>query len=578
MTGRDFAGLPGAPGNYYDVSRWAYRHGVARRERHGRGGGYEYDVRTMPAETQKALEHAPIHNEYFSGDGAATEPPAINVLSEDAVTAARLDILTALSRWESGDYPTLSQARRRFVAAYRRREAGVTDGTYACISDISVRSLYRWRRDLGGKEAEGLARRCAGKPSGLAPHIVDAVLAQLDAGGSCATITNIYTVLTARYGDEVPSLRSLQRWIRQWRDRHKQTATYLDSPERWRSKHQVAFGRLDAGVNRLNQIWEIDSTIADVALAAPQGEMHLRRYALVGVVDVWSRRVMYQLAPVSSAAAIAQLLRRALTKWGVPEVLRLDNGRDYASERVALMAGALAIHIEHCRPFHPEEKPFVERAFRTASVAMEMLPGYVGHSVAERQHLRARERARVRAGEAPVDLDSALSPAEFQAWLDNFSENDYGRRTHTSLGCSPWERANSWKGAVRRIEDKRVLDVLYEPVSKGGMRTVVKRGIQVGRRWYVAPELGAHVGERVRCYRDFDDDARICVYGDDVRGYAGRWTPRVLRGKRSPYRPGRCSASHCARSWVISAGRGEKPAPEPLGRKSQWRGPKRQSG
>ena len=59
VTGRDFAGLPGAPGNYYDVSRWAYRHGVARRERHGRGGGYEYDVRTMPAETQKALQSAP---------------------------------------------------------------------------------------------------------------------------------------------------------------------------------------------------------------------------------------------------------------------------------------------------------------------------------------------------------------------------------------------------------------------------------------------------------------------------------------------------------------------------------------
>ena len=517
VTGRDFAGLPGAPGNYYDVSRWAYRHGVARRERQGRGGGYEYDVRTMPAETQKALQSAPVYNESFSGDGAATEPPAINVLSEDAVAAARLDILAALSRWESGNYPTLSQARRRFVAAYRRREAGAADSTYACISDISVRSLYRWRRNLGGKEAEGLARRCAGRPSGLAPHIVDAVLAQLHAGGSYATITNIHTVLTARYGDEVPSLRSLQRWIRQWRNRHKQTATYLDSPERWRSQHQVAFGRLDAGVNRLNQIWEIDSTIADVALAAPQGEMRLRRYALVGVVDVWSRRVMYQLAPVSSAAAIAQLLRRALTKWGVPEVLRLDNGRDYASERVALMAGALAIRIEHCRPFHPEEKPFIERAFRTASVAMEMLPGYVGHSVAERQHLRARERARVRAGEAPVDLGpSALSPAEFQAWLDNFSENDYGRRTHTSLGSSPWERANSWKGAVRRIEDERVLDVLYEPVSKGGMRTVVKRGIQVGRRWYVAPELGAHVGERVRCYRDFDDDARICVYGDDT--------------------------------------------------------------
>ena len=517
VTGKAIAGLPDAPSHHMHASRWARRHGIARRPRRARGGGYEYDVRTMPAETQKALGHVPIYNECFSGDGAATEPPVINLLSGSAAAVARLDILATLSRWESGGYPTLSEARRRFVAAYRRREAGCSDSTYACISDISVRSLYRWRRNLDSEEAEGLVRSCTGKPSGLAPHMVDAVLTQLYAGGPYATIPNIHAFLAARYGNEVPSLRSLQRWIRQWRERHKQAATYLDSPEKWRSRHQVAFGRMDAGVARINQIWELDSTIADVALAAPQGEMRLRRYALVGVIDVWSRRVMYQLAPVSSSAAITQLLRRALLGWGVPEALRLDNGRDYASERVALMAGALAIRIEHCRPFHPEEKPFIERVFRTVSVAMEMLPGYVGHSVAERQGLRARERARARAGQAPVDLGSAaLSPAEFQGWLDNWAKNDYGRRTHGSLGCSPWERANSWKGAVRRIEDERVLDVLYEPVSRGGMRTVVKRGIQVGRRWYVAPELGAHVGERVRCYRDFDDDDRICVYGDDT--------------------------------------------------------------
>ena len=99
LTGREVAGLPGAPGKHYDVSRWAYRHGIARRGRRGRGGGYEYNVGTMPEETQKALQSAHIYDECFSGDGASTEPPAINVLSEDAVTAARLDILAALSRW-----------------------------------------------------------------------------------------------------------------------------------------------------------------------------------------------------------------------------------------------------------------------------------------------------------------------------------------------------------------------------------------------------------------------------------------------------------------------------------------------
>ena len=532
LSRSEIAGLLGAPTGVKDVSRWARRHNVARRPRKGRGGGYEYDASTMPQSVREALGHieismgdgapdsaapgAPIYKESFSGDGAATEAPAINALSVDAVSAARLEILTALSRRESGDL-FLTEARRRFVAAYRRREAGCSDSTYTLIPHISIRSLLRWRRDLESEGAEGLAPEYNCKPSGLAPHVADAVLAQLHTGGPHATTTNIHALLTARYGDEAPSLRSIQRWIKRWRERHIQAATYLDSPEKWRSVHQVAFGRFDEGVVRPNQIWELDSTIADVALAAPSGEMRLRRYALVGVIDVWSRRLMYQLAPTSSSAAIAQLLRRALVEWGVPEALRLDNGRDYASERVALLAGALAIRIEHCRPFHPEDKPCIERSFRTISTAMEMLPGYVGHSVAERQHLRARERARARAGEAPVDLGSAaLSPTEMQAWLDNWTENDYGRRTHGRLGCSPWERANSWKGAVRCIEDERILDVLFEPIAGGGIRTVLKRGIQVGRRWYVAPELGAHVGERVRCYRDPDDHGRLCIYGEDT--------------------------------------------------------------
>ena len=86
------------------------------------------------------------------------------------------------------------------------------------------------------------------------------------------------------------------------------------------------------------------------------------------------------------------------------------------------------------------------------------------------------------------------------------------RRTTTAAARTPRSAPLPGSGPIHG----RALDVLYEPVSRGGMRTVVKRGIQVGRRWYVAAELGAHVGERVRCYRDFDDDARICVYGDDT--------------------------------------------------------------
>ena len=59
-----------------------------------------------------------------------------------------------------------------------------------------------------------------------------------------------------------------------------------------------------------------------------------------------------------------------------------------------------------CRPFHPEDKPHIERFFWTILHGIvELLPGYIGHSVAERKQIQDRQSFAQRImheGEEPV--------------------------------------------------------------------------------------------------------------------------------------------------------------------------------
>ena len=75
----------------------------------------------------------------------------------------------------------------------------------------------------------------------------------------------------------------------------------VTNPDRDRSRHRPAGGDAAARIVRLNQLWELDSTPADVICADG------RRYAIVAAIDIWSRQARVLVVPTSRAAAIAAL-------------------------------------------------------------------------------------------------------------------------------------------------------------------------------------------------------------------------------------------------------------------------------
>src|SRR5690606_6465766 len=68
------------------------------------------------------------------------------------------------------------------------------------------------------------------------------------------------------------------------------------------------------------------------------------------------------------------------------------------------------------------------------------------------------------------------------------------------------------------IDDERALDMLLaEAPDTEGIRTVGKKGLRVENTHFIAPELGAYVGERVHVRLDPADMGRIIVYTLDMK-------------------------------------------------------------
>ena len=370
------------------------------------------------------------------------------------------------------------------VGAWRRAAQGTSE-------DVRVRALLEWPR--------------TGRPSSIGFLEAEELEALVNQHAGHLTAEFARQALEARLG-VVLKLSTVRRWLRRHREQNKRAIGAVTDPDRHRSRRKPAAGDMAAGIRRPNQLWELDSTIADVICRDG------RRRALCAAIDIYTRSSLFLVAPTSRATALAALLRLCLLEWGVPETVRTDEGADYTSKHFLGVLADLEIEHRPCPPYTPEAKPFVERVIGTISRGLfAYLPGFAGHNVAQAQALRSRKSFAARRGETPsVTLGADLDPEALQERIDVWASAVYARSPHAGLGgASPFERATSWAGPLRRIGDERALDALLEePIG----RTVQKKGIAFERGFCIAGELGALVGEKVCIRRDPAARGRIHVY------------------------------------------------------------------
>jgi len=519
----------------------AKREGWQSRPRTGRGGGNEWLVESMPESLRVAIARHEAEEAacklQTSGivsrldlpktSGPRSMPAPANMSDKARLRIeSRAMLLHLFSMWRTISGLPKSRARALFCELYNEQSDAldVPEWIRAGVPHVSPNSLHNWDQAMKKGGVSRLGGKYGRHRQGTGIIDSNEAMRELIIGllykHPEISAQSVLEALQARFqASDLPAKRSINRWMRQYREKNGSALMRATNPDGWRSKHLTAVGDASEDIVRLNQLWEYDSTVADVILADG------KRHAIIAIIDVWSRRVRFLVSRTSKTAAIKALTRRCILDWGVPEVAKTDNGADYVSREMQRSFLWLGIEQHLCTPFNPQEKPHVERVFKTfLHGVFELLEGYVGHNVIDRKAIESRKSfaARLRKKEfADIPVEMRMTQEELQTFCDHWAANIYERREHESLGMTPFQKAASWTEPVPRLEAnaERKLDILLSPAAgNDGWRTVGKKGLKVDGYHYAHPILWVEEvvpGGRVRVLLDEADAGYVYCFDED---------------------------------------------------------------
>lgn len=446
---------------------------------------------------------------------------------------ARLAIVQGFEIWFVQAQPIGKKAGLTvFAEAYNANElrlAQITAAVREAFPTVSARSVERFVTDYTREGLAGLIDKQDGRllkdvnVFTKQPDLYNATLALITAKPHIKTSDLVEMLkgaaVDAESGEvlfEAPSYWATERFVKNWRAKHPELFLAMTNPDEWKNRCMSAVGNASEDVERLNQRWEMDATPADWMLLDPE-DGKKRRFTCSVVIDVYSRRMIVVLSRTPKAQTHMFCLRLALLAWGVPEEIVTDNGKDYVAREFVQVLDALGIKHHKTAPFSPWQKPHVERGIGVMLHSiLELLPNFIGHSVAERSAIEARRTFSERLfkkNDADQVIDLDMAPQELQATINDWLAGTYEQSAHGETNEAPFARAAAWRGRVRRIQDERALDILLLPAAGGGTRTLQKKGIQLDGGWYAAPALFAHVevGTEVTL-RETEDFGELVVY------------------------------------------------------------------
>jgi putative transposase len=240
-----------------------------------------------------------------------------------------------------------------------------------------------------------------------------------------------------------------------------------------------AFGRYEASAP--NEIW-----IGDVLVGpfVPHPRVAgSKRAKLFVLVDDYSRLLVHgRWMTEENTRAGQDVLRSAIARRGLPQILHVDNGAPYANHQLARACAVLGIHLVHSKPYSPQGRGKQER-----------LNSYIrGSFIAEMEHR----------GIADFDALNDL----FMAWAEQVAN----ARTHAETKRPPIERF--LEGHTPTIPTPATL---AEAFRWSMVRRVTKTATisLLANRYQVDPAL---IGRTVELRFDPEDLTRIDVFDRGV--------------------------------------------------------------
>ncbi|HCH5256293.1 TPA: transposase [Vibrio parahaemolyticus] len=561
FTPAELAGMPGLPSTDRNIRTKAQKEGW-KSQKKAKGKGYEYHISSLPIETRTHVQKLTVaklakHDSATQvGISDAAKLNASEKRKSDSLQKVRLNSLTKLNSMPESkqnkvnarlrlldlqaiflqpfkEAQNLVVGEHEFVDGYNSGSLEVEAWVRREINNVSFSTLRRWRSQV---EKEGAARLAGNYESNQKPGLVEQqpemqnyLIALVTGKPHLAQKHCVLHRLLKEKAEKfphwkVPSASSVGRWRDKWVANNVAKFTNLTDPDSYNNKHRPLYAKMYPWIQAPNDCWEFDSTPTDVQLNV---DGKLVRYSIIAAIDVFTRRVKLLLAPTSSSEGICLLLRKCILDWGVLNeggVARTDNGSDYVSKRVTSIMQMLNLDQSRANPFSGWEKPYIERFFGTMSRALfELLPGYIGHSVSDRQKIEAARAFAQRIGDGKKKaqqeaLELALTPTELEEIMNDWLEHSYNHTAHDGLkGDTPFNCYSTSGYRPRKIEDSHSLDLLLNYV---GEATVIRGGVKANSLRYTAPELMNPAWDRkkVRVFNDPSDVGIATLYPLDQNG------------------------------------------------------------
>jgi len=235
-----------------------------------------------------------------------------------------------------------------------------------------------------------------------------------------------------------------------------------------------AFGRYEAA--RPNERW-ITDVLVGPWVPHPRREGSVRGRLFL-IVDDHSRLLVHgRFMPVENARSGQEVLRQAIARRGLCEILYADNGAPYANAWLARTCAVLGIRLVHSKPYSPQ-----------------------GRGKQERLNRYIRECFLSEATHQGIESLDGLNDL-----FDGWAEQVANRRVHAETGQQPITRREAG-GPPRAAEAARLAEAFRWQVTRRVTRTATVS--LEGNAYGVDPAL---VGRRVELRYDPEDLAVIEV-------------------------------------------------------------------
>ncbi|WP_298756918.1 DDE-type integrase/transposase/recombinase [uncultured Campylobacter sp.] len=282
-----------------------------------------------------------------------------------------------------------------------------------------------------------------------------------------------------------------------------------------KSYMQPAMGDQGEIITRRNQCWQIDSSPLDVMVRDGEKGEAIRANVL-SIVDVYSGRCVASIERKSNALGLIRLMWKALSKFGKPDFIKGDNGKDYLSDQFQHLLNGLGIDYDRAIAYSGDEKGFVERHFGTLQHGgISQTPGYIGFNLAMREAVEQRTPKKERHAKDENGLPKKTNLKyllTLQQVRDRF-ETEVLTWDLMSVGRKRNSPINRWNADDTPLKGVRLDEFM---LHAGGLerRVVGKKGINYEAMQFVSQFLPS-VGTEVFISENIDDVSSVFVFDKD---------------------------------------------------------------